>query len=213
MRQNDSELERLFSQIALLEAEYNSARLETDFCRNQMNAEWDALHDLQVQYRELKELADEEFQSASYCWETGDRASAKEHSDRGREINARKQYLGSGLDMVHSRYDPLKAAFEQAKTRQSEVLDRLKEARAAKNRRLEELKEANIREAAHWHEKRCQRCGTPIRYRDDWSHVPNFCKECKATFDAEKKAKERLRREKPCKGCGACSPRRKTTLR
>lgn len=64
----DPELERLFSRISALEAEYQSARSETDFYKNQMNQEWSSLHDLQVQYRELKEQADEEFQSASLCW-------------------------------------------------------------------------------------------------------------------------------------------------
>lgn len=83
------------------------------------------------------------------------------------------------------------------------MLERLKKARAAKNRRLDELKELKAAEDPHWLEKSCQGCGTTIRYRDNWSHVPNFCKECKAKFDAEKKYRERLRREKPCKGCGA----------
>ena len=199
----DPELERLFSRISALEAEYQSACSETDFYKNQMNQEWSSLHDLQVQYRELKEQADEEFRSASLCWEMGDRVSAKEHSENGKALNERKAYLSSGLDMAHSRYDPLKAAFDQAKERQTEVLERLKEARAAKNRRLDELKEEKAAEDAHWHEKSCQGCGTTIRYRDDWSHVPNYCKECKAKFDAEKKYRKRLRREKPCKGCGA----------
>ena len=203
MSRQDPELERLFSQISALEAEYNSARNETDFYRDKMNQEWSSLHDLQTQYRELKEQANEEFRSASYCWEMGDRASAKDHSENGKILNEKKAYIASFLDDARGRYDPMKKAYEQAKERQTEILNRLKEARAAKNRRLDELKEAKEREAAHWHEKNCQRCGVVIRYRDDWSHVPNYCKKCKAEFDAEKQRRERLRREKPCKGCGA----------
>lgn len=190
MRQQDSELERLFSRIHSLEEEYNRARSETDFYREQMNAEWGALHDLQVKYRELKELADEEFRSASLCWEMGDRAGAKEHSDKGKSINEQKAYIGSGLDAAHGRYDPMKAAFERAKDRQNEVLAQLKELKAAKNRRLDELKEQQAREAAHWHEKTCKECGKTIRYRDDWSHIPNFCKDCKAKFEMEQKQRE-----------------------
>lgn len=200
----DAELERLFSNISFLEREYESARSETDFYRNQVNSEWGILHDFQTQYRELKEEADEEFRLASYCWEMGDRASAKEHSENGKIINERKAYIASGLDSAHSRYDPMKEAFERAKEHQAEVLQRLKAARAEKNRRLDELKIQNEREAAHWHEKNCQKCGKTIRYRDDWSHIPNYCKDCKAMFDAtEKQRKESLRREKLCKGCGA----------
>lgn len=198
----DTELERLFSTISSLEQEYESARSETDFYRNQMNSEWGVLHDLQTQYRELKEAADEEFRLASYCWEMGDRASAKEHSENGKNINERKAYIASGLDSAHSRYDPMKEAFERAKEHQTEVLQRLKAARAAKNRRLDELKIENERDASHWHEKSCQNCGATIRYRDDWSHIPNYCKGCKTRFDTEKQRRERLRREKSCKGCG-----------
>ena len=139
----------------------------------------------------------------------GDKASAKEHSDRGKEINERKSYVASGLDLAHSRFDPMKAAFEQAKIRQSEVLEQLKDARAAKNRKLDELKEAKSAEEAHWHEKACQRCGAIIRYRDDWSHEPNFCKNCKEKFAEERAAKEAAKKEreakwqeKPCKSCG-----------
>ena len=58
----------------------------------------------------------------------GDRASAKEHSENGKALNERKAYLSSGLDMAHSRYELMKAAFDQAKERQTEVLERLKEA-------------------------------------------------------------------------------------
>lgn len=120
----DPELERLFSRIASLEAEYSSARAENDFYKNQMNQEWSSRHDLQVQYRELKELADEEFRTASYCWEMGDKASAKDHSENGKSLNERKSYIGSFLDAAHSRFDPMIDSFEQAKERQAEVLER-----------------------------------------------------------------------------------------
>ena len=52
MARQDPELERLFSRIASLEAEYQAARSETDFYRDQMNLEWGSLHDLQEEYRE-----------------------------------------------------------------------------------------------------------------------------------------------------------------
>lgn len=203
MHRQDAELEGLFFQISNLEAEYSRAIAETDYCREQMNNEWNSLHELQERYRELKELADEEFREASYCWEMDDRAGAKEHSENGKDFNEQRDYIRLSLDMAHGRYDPMKAAFDRAKANQAEVLDRLKAARAAKNRRLDELKEENAREAMHWHEKDCKSCGAKIRYRDDWSHIPNYCKECKEKFDAEKQRKEQLRREKPCKACGS----------
>lgn len=203
MSKRDPELERLITKIKTLEDQYQNAISETDTCRSKMNSEWSILHNLQEQYRQYKELADEEFRSASYCWQMGDRASAKEHSITGQNLNSRKSYIGLELDAAHSRYDPIKTAFERSKARQSELLEQLKEVRAAKNRRLDELKKQNAAEQAHWHEKSCQGCGTTIQYRDDWSHIPNFCKKCKTKFEEEKKAREKLKREKPCKGCGA----------
>ena len=202
MRQQDPELERLFSRITVLEEEYRRAKGETDSCKLQMNSDWESLHYLQEKYRELKEMANEEFQAAKYCWSMNDRASAKEHSINGKDLNDRKAYLRPDLDRAHDRFTSSKAAFEKAKVRQEEVLGCLKIARAEKNGRLDVLKAAKVAEDAHWHEKTCKRCGKTIRYRDDWSHVPNYCKECKEKFDEEKRQREKLRREKPCRGCG-----------
>lgn len=203
MRTPDAELTRIKSRIDILEAEFQSAKVDTDFCRNAMNSEWESLHELQMQYRELKEQADEEFQQASYCWDMGDKASAKEHSENGKMLNERKAYLSSGLDVAHSRFDSLRDAFEQAKERQERILAHLREARDKKNRRLDELREQNRQESAHWHEKPCAECGATISYRDDWTHIPSYCKDCKSKFIAEKQRRERLKREKPCMACGA----------
>lgn len=202
MHQHDGELDRLFSRIESLEAEYNRAKAEKASCQDQMNSAWNSLHDLQVKYRELKNLADEEFQAASFCWETGDKASAKIHSENGKDLNERKSWLSSDLDNAHWRFDSMKAAYEQAREHQNRILEELKDARAAKNLILEERKRLKAEEEAHWHEKSCKKCGAPIRYRDDWNHIPNYCKECKANFDAEKQAREKLKHEKPCRGCG-----------
>lgn len=183
MSQQDAELSRLFSQIAIWEEEFNRAKATTDGCRQQMNSEWESLHYLQTKYRQYKEMADEEFRSAKYCWEMNDKASAKVHSINGKNLNNEKMYLRPDLDRAHARFDSFKTAYENARAHQDYVLEQLKEARSAKNKRLDELKAIKAAEDAHWHEKLCKRCGKTIRYRDDWSHIPNYCKECKAKFD------------------------------
>ena len=202
MRQQDPELTRLFSLITALEEEYKRAKAETDSCKTQMNSDWNSLHDLQEKYRELKELARNEFQMSKYCWQANDRASAKEHSINGKAMNDQKACLRPYIDSAHERFNSSKTAFENAKARQDNVLNRLKTAQSEKNNRLNVLKAAKAAEDAHWHEKTCKRCGKTIRYRDDWSHEPSYCKECKAKFDEEKKQREKNKREKPCKGCG-----------
>ena len=187
MSQQDAELNRLFSQITLWEGEYNRAKAATDGCRQQMNSEWESLHYLQTKYRQYKEMADEEFRSAKYCWAMNDKANAKAHSINGQNLNNEKKYLRSELDRAHISFDSFKEAYKNAKIHQAYVLEQLKAARAAKNKRLDELKAIKAAEDAHWHEKSCKRCGKTIRYRDNWSHIPNYCKDCKAMFDEERK--------------------------
>ena len=34
-------------------------------------------------------------------------------------------------------------------------------------------------------EKACQNCGKPIQYDPKWTHIPNYCRECRAKFDEE----------------------------
>lgn len=46
-------------------------------------------------------------------------------------------------------------------------------------------------------EKACAGCGRPVFYDPAWTHIPNYCKECRAKFDAEKGV---IRRK--CKRCG-----------
>lgn len=187
MSRQDAELNWLYSQITLWENEYNRAKATTDGCKQQMQSEWESLHYLQERYRELKEMANEEFRSAKYCWETNDKANAKIHSINGKNLNNDKMYLRPDIDRAHARFDSAKSAFENAKAHQANILEHLKAARSAKNKRLDELKAIKAAENAHWYEKACKRCGKTIRYRDDWSHIPNYCKECKAKFDEEKK--------------------------
>ena len=67
MSRQDAELNWLYSQITLWENEYNRAKATTDGCKQQMQSEWESLHYLQERYRELKEMANEEFRSAKYC--------------------------------------------------------------------------------------------------------------------------------------------------
>lgn len=65
----------------------------------------------------------------------------------------------------------------------------------------------------HWHDKSCARCGHTIRYSDEWTHIPNYCKNCREALESERKEKEEKRaaekatraekwKERSCKECG-----------
>ena len=47
--------------------------------------------------------------------------------------------------------------------------------------------------------KPCLTCGKPISYDPSWTHIPNYCPECKAKYRAEHPA-DRMKRK--CRGCG-----------
>ena len=55
-------------------------------------------------------------------------------------------------------------------------------------------------------QKTCKSCGKPFTVDPSWEFIPNYCKECKKKFIAEKEEKQRagaprkIRRK--CKSCG-----------
>ena len=48
-------------------------------------------------------------------------------------------------------------------------------------------------------EKPCKTCGKPISYNPAWTHIPNYCPECKAKYRAEQAVKTVKR---TCRSCG-----------
>ena len=206
---NDYELERLFSEISILETELNKTQAEADNLKSLMNNAWESLRYFQEQYRYYKNLATEEFEKARDCYAGGDKESAKNHSIDGRYLNEKKNSFSSGIDNNRAIYESYKASYNRAKERKNSIIKQLKEKREAKNSRLAFLKEMNAEKQSHWHEKKCLKCGGIIKYNDAWTNVPNYCKECKEKLTAERVKKEAERKEKqakwkekPCKQCG-----------
>ena len=121
--------------------------------------------------------------------------------------------LGSSLDSAQANHDAAKSRFNDSVSYQRGVKADLDAAKAAHKSRIEELKAQHIQESMHWHDKSCARCGCNIRYNDEWTHIPNYCKSCREILErerkereekkkAEKAAKEAKWKEKPCKECG-----------
>ncbi len=202
MKEKDSILQYWSKRIDEFTLQYEKAKYNTSILHNEMNSAWQSLHDIQEQYRKYKEQADYEFEQAQYCWDNYDGAGAKEHSESGHMLNDEREKLRNPLDEAQSKYDPLKAQFDQAVTSQRSIKTKLDEAKKAHKARTEELKAQNIQEQMHWKEKRCKGCEAVIRYNDMWEHIPNYCKSCKEKFEYEQQQKKRNKREKLCKGCG-----------
>ena len=55
-------------------------------------------------------------------------------------------------------------------------------------------------------QKACKGCGKLFSYDPTWDHIPNYCKECKKKFTAEKEEKQRAgaprKIKRKCKACG-----------
>ena len=211
---NDSTLQYCSDRIDLLKAEYESAKRNTSYLKDELDSTWEALRSLRDEYHYYKEQADSEFQEASYCWENHDGANAKAHSENGHILNDRKSMVSSALDSANVEHDDAKRRFKESVSYQRSIKADLDEAKMAHKTRSEELKEQRLQESLHWHDKSCARCGCSIRYNDEWVHIPNYCKECREAFEIERKEKEEKRvakklereakwKEKPCKECGS----------
>ena len=52
----------------------------------------------------------------------------------------------------------------------------------------------------------CKECGKTFTVDPSWEYIPNYCKDCKKKFAAEKKAKQRAgaprRIKRKCRECG-----------
>ena len=103
--------------------------MTTSHLYEQLDSAWQALHSLQEQYREYKEQADFEFQESQYWWSMHDGASAKEHSENGHILNARKAEIGSYLDGAHARFDSVKSQFDEAVDHQRGIKEELQKMR------------------------------------------------------------------------------------
>ncbi len=61
-------------------------------------------------------------------------------------------------------------------------------------------------EPAQQIKKTCRQCGKTFTVDPSWEHIPNYCKECKQKFAAEKEAKQRAgaprRIKRKCRECG-----------
>lgn len=213
MRKQDPTLQYWSDKIDTLNTEYERAKSNTSYLKNNLDSTWRTLRSLQDEYRSYKEQADYEFQQSQFCWDMHDGASAKEHSVNGHNLNERKSTLGSALDSAHANHDAAQSRFVESVSYQRSKKADLDAAKAAHKARIDELKAQHLQESMHWHDKSCARCGHTIRYSDEWTHIPNYCKNCREALESERKEKEEKRaaekatraekwKERSCKECG-----------
>lgn len=189
----DSTLQNLNSRIDALEKELDRINYDLGIYGRPLGEAKAAYKFAQSKYHEYKELASQEYNAGQICWELGDKSGAKEHSDKGKYLKAQQHIYGDEMDRKKADYESYLDAYNNKKAEKTGIIEQLKSLRAEKKLRHEELQKQKEAEAAHWHEKTCKDCGKTFRYRDNWSHIPDRCKECRD--------KDPLLTKK-CKECG-----------
>lgn len=178
--QKDIELERLRNEIDAAQRDIESAKSTLDYIasrRDPIKSQLDA-----VKYRidDLKRTIQNEYDSMRYCYQCHDRIGAENHRYNAQSYKDALQREYSFKNGYFTELSCFKMDFQNA-------LERLRSAKARKQQlisqfksRLETVKAARTAEQSKWKEKACKLCGRTIRYRIDWEHIPNVCKECKS---------------------------------
>ena len=185
-RTPDSKLEALGKEVERLKAAYETAKSRTSAAKADKDRAWDDVAWCKSQIAELKRCIAEERRAASVCYEAHDYYDAKNHSLNAQNMQPRLSALYDSKDRAWAAFESFRNAFNVALEEQRRIKAQLDSAREAFSARLAELKEQNARESAKWREKPCKGCGSTIRYNTDWTHPPNYCKECKAKFASKR---------------------------
>ena len=179
MKYNDSYLKTLSGQIDSLKEAYEDAKATTTECMNAVEdmRYWIGYYKSDIE--EMRELADDKFYQSQMEWDYGDKDGAALLSEEGHEINQRIADARENLNESYDNLDAAKEDFQQALSTQRAIKARLDRAKMLHKTYIQNHKEET---ASMWREKPCKNCGSIFKYRTDWEHQPNYCKECKEQF-------------------------------
>lgn len=195
MAGKDCELERLRAEMDAAQRDIDSAKGRLDSISSKRSGIKSQIETINYRIADIKHHIDEEYRMMKICYEARDRIDAENHKYNAQSY---KNSLQREYEIKNSYYiqlDGIKSEFESALYDLRSAKEWKQRAREAFQARLQILKIRNEQERAKWRVKSCKNCGKPIRYRVDWNHIPDLCKECKE----REKAKWH---EKPCKKCG-----------
>lgn len=176
-------------QLEQLKNEMDAAQRDIDIhksCLDSVTQRRDSLKDqissLKYEIANLKnersreyDAAAESYRERSHEWAAIHKCNAQSLGDSIADKYSILDSYFEQLNVVKSERDSVFEAFKEAKERKYRALDEFK-------RRLEIVRAERDAERAKWHEKSCRKCGSIIRYHEDWNHIPNYCKACKINF-------------------------------
>ena len=183
MKYNDAYLETLSNQIASLKDAYEDAKANTTERKKYLDDMRDWIGYYKSDIAEMRELADDKFYQSQMEWEYGSRDSAALLSEEGHEINQNIADIKENLNETYATLDFAKEDFQQALSTQRKIKAQLDHLKTLHKSYIQNHREEN---SSMWCEKPCKGCGGIVKYRTDWEHQPNYCKDCKEKFKNQK---------------------------
>lgn len=176
----DYELERLGNEIDCAQNEINIAKSKLDYIATRRDPIKSQLESSKYRIDELKRYVSSEYEAMRYCYQCHDKISAENHRYNAQSY---KDSLQREYEIKNSYYTELngfKTDYENALYQLRTAKEKKQQLLSSFKSRLEFLKSEHRAEQEKWREKPCKLCGSSIRYRIDWDHIPNVCKRCKS---------------------------------
>lgn len=196
MPAKDYELDRLRSEIDAAQRKIDNAKSRLDLISSRRDSYNSEIQSCKYRIADLRNSIDREYEAVRICRQNKDRYYADDHKYKAQSfqnaLSREREILNSYYEKKNgfkAEFDSALGALRDAKARKKRASDafhaRLNQVRAEREKEKAQRDQARAqrdREKAKWHETRCKKCGAPIRYHEDWAHIPNYCKSCKESF-------------------------------
>lgn len=182
MANKDALLEQYISEMDSLQREIDYQKSCLSPLRSRRDSIKSEIGSLKYQIADLRSARDQERDAARYCYQQRDHYSASSHKYNAQSLSDSIADKRSILDGYYDRLNEIKRECDLYYEQLNSARERKNRVRELYNSRLQEVRIERAAERAKWAEKNCKACGSVIRYRIDWSHIPNYCKSCKSSF-------------------------------
>ncbi len=182
MAGKDFELDRLSGMMDSAQRDIDNIKTRLDALSSKRNFLKGQINEYNYRIDALKRDIDLEYSMMKSCYQARDRYSAENHKYNAQSYRDALQREKCYKNEIYDQLNYLKSEFDSAVNSLRAAKARKQNARDDFNRRLQEVREMRELEKAKWKEKSCKKCGRPIKYNIGWSHIPSYCKDCKASY-------------------------------
>lgn len=166
------EMERLHNEIDNAKRAISDAKSTLDYINLRRNPIKNEISSIKYRIDDYKRQMQNEYDAMHYCYQAHDKYSAENHKYNAQSWRASIQRERDTLNYQYDQLNSFKYEYDAA-------LSKLRSANERKKQAYNELNRLKEQDNLMWTEKPCRVCGSMIRYRKDWDHIPNVCKACK----------------------------------